>query len=466
MRAGIATAVLVAALALAVGAVACTPAATATGAGAAHRAMSDRGVAPDGNDPRDAVTSGRLALVKVVMVTRHGIRAGTKSPAFLARYSRRKWPTWPVGPGQLTPHGARAMGQLGRWLRMHYADAGLLGASGCPAAGVATVWADNADQRTRDSGQAMMNGLFPDCGMRAYWRPLGHDDPLFHGSAAAPLDYAAAARAVRAHGDPDAPGPGYRPAMRELEKVLGLAKACTNRAPACAWTRQPNRLVRKPDGGIAMDGPLHVAATLSEILLLEYAQGLPADAGVVSPAQLRAVMPLHTMYARLMRGTPYLAAYNARALVAAILRGLDPAQPGDAHGPAAATRLLLFLGHDTNLSNLGALLRVHWTLPDQPDPTAPDTTFAFELLRDARGDAYVRVRIYYQTLQQLRGATVLDAANPAHFVTLAPPGCTAGPAHNLCTLRHLTGLLRHQARLTEPAGRGTDARRATPRPGR
>lgn len=384
-----------------------------------------------------------LKLVKVVMLTRHGIRSGTKSPAFLARYSKRVWPRWPVAPGQLTRHGAKAINHLGGWLRMHYAQEGLLAATGCPASGTATVWADNADKRTRESGQAVLDGMFPGCGMQAYWRPLGHDDPLFHGVPSNPMDPTTAMKAVRQHGDPNAPGPGYQQAMRHLERIFGIEKDCKTEAPACAWARKPNRLVVKSDGDISLEGPLHVGSTLSEILLLEYVQGLPHDQGVISAAQLGEVIPLHAMYSRLMRGTPYLAAHNAHALTKKIVRALHPSSTPDKDNPAPATKLLLFLGHDTNLTNLGTLLGNIWSLPDQADPTAPNTTLAFELLRDGAGHRYVRVRVYYQTLAQLRGAQVLDAGNPAHAVTLTLPACANGHAEKICSLKQFSKLLEH-----------------------
>lgn len=391
----------------------------------------------------DAAPSSRLELLKVVLLTRHGIRAGTKSEAFLAAHSRRTWPKWPVAPGELTPHGAQAIGHMGGWLRMHYATAGLLAASGCPAQGVAMVWADSADKRTRDSGQAIMDGMFPGCGMHAQWLPPGSRDPLFDGDPGEPINYAAAVKAVRAQADPNAPAPGYRAAMRALQRALGIEQACAAHAPVCDWVNQRNQLVRKPDGSVAMDGPLHTAATLSEILLLEYAQGFPTDAGIASPATLRAVLPLHAMYAHLMRRTPYLAAHNAHALAGAIVQALERTTAPPTAATPGASRLLLFLGHDTNLSNISALLNVNWTLPDEPDSTAPDTTLAFELLQDGAHRRFVRVRVYYQTLQQLRTAAALDAGNPAGALTLRPPGCNEGRAHDLCGLEHFAALLRH-----------------------
>jgi 4-phytase/acid phosphatase len=389
-----------------------------------------------------------LQWVKVVMLTRHGIRSGTKSADTLARYTTRRWPQWPVARGNLTAHGATAIRNLGVWLRMHYAQAGLLPAKGCPQPGTATVWADNADQRTRVSGQAMIEGLFPGCGMQAYWHPRAHDDPLFHAisTGICPIDPLLAVKAVRRHGDPNAPGIGYDHALARLKQILGDESACSKNAKVCSWARAPNLLHSKRDNGVALSGPLHVGATLSEMLLLEYAQGMPADqvgwGAAASPSAIAAVIPLHTLYSNLMRRTPYLAAHNGTPLAKTILGALTASKHPNPQDPADARKLLLFLGHDTNLANLGAMLGVNWTLPGQPDPTAPDTTLAFELLRDHSGRDYVRLRVYYQTLKQLRSGAAFDRTNPPGALTLNIPGCSRDQRDRLCPMPAFRKLLR------------------------
>src|SRR5882762_4292268 len=42
----------------------------------------------------------------VIVVSRHGIRAPIESETRGNRFNKKQWPTWPVAPGVLTPHGA------------------------------------------------------------------------------------------------------------------------------------------------------------------------------------------------------------------------------------------------------------------------------------------------------------------------------------------------------------------------
>jgi 4-phytase/acid phosphatase len=92
-------------------------------------------------------------------------------------------------------------------------------------------------------------------------------------------------------------------------------------------------------------------------------------------------------------------------------------------------------GHDTNISNLAGVFGLSWTLPNQPDATAPDTVLAFELWRDGASKT-VRIVVYSQSLDQLRDASVLNAANPAGIAPVASPNC-ADERGGVCRLATL-----------------------------
>ncbi len=117
-----------------------------------------------------------------------------------------------------------------------------------------------------------------------------------------------------------------------------------------------------------------------------------------------------------MRRTPEIAA-SAALLCASHVAALEerPTAGAFAAAPPVPTTagLVVLAGHDTNLSNVGSILGLDWTLPDEPDSTAPDTTLALELWRNAHdGHQYVRAVVLYQTLAQLRAEAMSDRADP------------------------------------------------------
>jgi 4-phytase / acid phosphatase len=387
------------------------------------------------------IPAGPWVLERAVLLQRHGVRAPTDTPAALARYSSQPWPNWPVGPGELTRGGRRALAAMASYLRARYSALGLLPRTGCPAAGRLYVWADSSDERTRVSGAIMAAGLAPGCSITE--RHLSaRRDPLFHPVEAGlcPFDAQAARAQImqRVAGNLDALGPQYERARRALQAVLWPAgRACSGSATRCPMMSGRNRL-KIAHGKLKLSGPLKVGASLSEDLLLEYADGL-ADAEVgwgraATPERLAQILPLHVRYADLMRRTPEIAASGGTPLVHAMLLFLE-GQPiagafADAPPVPAIARLVVLAGHDTNLSNVGSILGLNWTLPGEPDSTAPDTTLALELWRDVRdGRRYVRAIVLYQTLAKLRAEARGDATGmrgqAAHALALAFPGCSA-----------------------------------------
>ncbi|MBB6253567.1 histidine-type phosphatase [Nitrospirillum iridis] len=392
-----------------------------------------------------------LVLERVVMLSRHGVRSPTKGPAELRRHSDQDWPAWPVGQGILTPHGADAIRQLGVYLGDLYRQRGLLGADRCPAGDTVFVWGDSGDQRTRASAQALADGIAPGCGLKNHGRAPDSQDVLFDAASGGicPLDPAEAEKALAAAngGDIAAVPAAIAPALAALVRVVA-PKACAAGSPtggqACFATG-PVKLVDK-GGEVKLDGPLARGAMLAESIFLEYVQGMPtAQVGwgrAGTPEALAAILPVHDYQADLTRRTPYIASHNgallARQIVAAVT-GEVPAAGGPLAPVPAGARLISILGHDTNLSNVAGLLGLDWTLPGQPDKTAPDTTLAFEVSRDpATGKRYVHVALYYQTLEDLRQAAALTAAHPAGKVDLPLPACGG----DRCTVEDFAALVR------------------------
>lgn len=367
-----------------------------------------------------------LTLRRVVMLSRHGVRSPTQSREELHKLSPREWPTWSVKPGELTAHGERGERILGGYLRATYAAAGLVPSQGCPSREAVSVWADNADQRTRVSGQALLDGMFSGCGLKAEYAPLGAPDPLFHPveTGDCSMDAAAAKQSVRrrAAGNLDALGSTYAQALTEITPIL----------------QNPNLLkahnhIQVKSGELRLNGPLKAAATAAEVFLLEYEEGLPATQvgwGEAATVQKLAVLlPAHNLYSHLLREDPYIAARNGALLAERVLAALNGQQ-----------RLTVLMGHDTNLANLAALLGADWQLPGQPDSTPPGGTLAFELWGAADGAQSVRTVLYYQTPDQLRDLQALDIQHPPGAVVVQIPTC-ARRSDGLCTVAELSSLL-------------------------
>ena len=107
---------------------------------------------------------------------------------------------------------------------------------------------------------------------------------------------------------------------------------------------------------------------------------------------------------------------------------------------AAGYKLVILVGHDTNVANLAGMLNLHWHDRNQPDDIGPGTALVFDLLRNQSGQHLVRVRLIRQTADQLRWVRKLDNGHPPLVSQLAVPGCQ-DEVDGLCTLPAFARLL-------------------------
>ncbi|ELM3721806.1 AppA family phytase/histidine-type acid phosphatase [Edwardsiella piscicida] len=383
-------------------------------------------------------------LERVVIVSRHGVRAPTKMPALIREVTPDTWPVWPVPLGDITPRGESLVTLLGAYYRQQLSREGLLPAQGCPPAGWVYAWTD-VDQRTRKTGEAFLQGLAPRCAIAIHHRPdVSQRDPLFHPVKAGScrLDKAQARRAIEAQaGMPLADlNRRYGAALAQMDETLRFASSpyCQRHSGEGACTlaqAMPTRLHIDAHGALALRGAVGLSATLAEMFLLQQAQGMaqPAWGRITTPAQWRALLHLHNLQFDLLSRTDYIARHRGTPLMYTVLQALNGQTPS-LPGLTAQNRLLLLVGHDTNLANLSGMLQTPWSLPEQPDNTPPGGELRFERWRDSADRVWVRVSVVYQSLAQQRQQTRLTLQAPPHQVILALPGCRGETADGFCPL--------------------------------
>ncbi len=333
------------------------------------------------------------------VVIRHGVRSPTWEPARLNQYSAQPWPDFGVPPGNLTPRGAQLIKLMGGYYHDWFVREKLISPQGCADAERVRIWADT-DQRTVETGRALSVSLLPGCKIAVGSLGADESDPLFAGSAEP--DAARAREAIQARLKPHL-FEDHKAAFDTLQDILGDA-------PKKLF--QPLVPVSVSINGAAaqLNGPFNTGSTLSENLLLEYANGFAGKElgwGRLNEAKLQQVLEIHTVYADLMRRTPYLAATRGANLIARILGALRDAAAGK-----SKDAMLVLAGHDTNLSNLSGMLGLTWRLPGyQPDDTPPGGALVFSLWRDGDGPYTVRVRYVAQSMMQMHEA----AQGPPEF---------------------------------------------------
>lgn len=347
------------------------------------------------------VSSGPV-LEKIVLLSRHGIRSPTASPAALRDKTGFDWPQWSVAPGEMTPHGAEALGAMVQVVRTHYQNLGFSPLRSC--SNMVRIWADGADHRTQQTGQVWAQGLAPECHVSAQWQEQGAD-PVYNAIAAgreAPQKQET--EQAFASVQPVARTPEVQRGLQALQALMapkacqdtGRKAWCLRDTPVLEWKKTEPHLA----GAVARGG------MAAESLLLLYAQGFPAEvfgSGKADvPALLKTVMPVHEAESLLLRRLPVVARARNGVMAQSIRAFLADRPVADIPGVTPSTRLLVLAGHDTNQDAMAAIFGLSWTFDDQPDSTAPDTVLAFERWRYPDRHVEVRVRIFHQSLEELR----------------------------------------------------------------
>jgi 4-phytase / acid phosphatase len=370
--------------------------------------------------------------VYTIILTRHGVRAPTWTPERLNAYSAAPWPDFGVPPGYLTPRGFDLMKIMGAYDREAY-----VAAADKAACSKTYFWADT-DQRTLESARALTEGMLPGCKVDVHSLGEGKKDPLFDPQDAGLFQQDAklglAAVSGRIGANLKVLVDSNRAAFDELDQILrGGSKAATS------LFAQPVSLAAGEDG-VAMTGPLNLASTFTENLLLEYANGMSGAQfgwGRLDAAKLQRIMTLHTQYADLVRRTPYLARMRGSILLNRIVRSMEQAvarKPVKGALGTPETTMLVISGHDTNISNLSGMLQLSWLLPSyQRDDVPPGGALVFSLWRSANRNRYsVRLEFVSATMDQMHNATPLTDSNPPAKADLFVPACSAAEPGYAC----------------------------------
>ncbi|HEN3637072.1 TPA: AppA family phytase/histidine-type acid phosphatase [Yersinia enterocolitica] len=403
-------------------------------------------------------------LERVVILSRHGVRSPTKQTQLMNDVTPDKWPQWPVKAGYLTPRGAELVTLMGGFYGDYFRSQGLLSA-GCPVDGSVYAQAD-VDQRTRLTGQAFLDGIAPDCGLKVHYQAdLKKVDPLFHTVEAGvcKLDSTKTHQAVeeRLGGPLSGLSLRYAKPFAQMGEVLNFAaspycKSLQQNGKTCDFaTFTANEIKVNEEGTkVSLSGPLALSSTLGEIFLLQNSQAMPDVAWhrLSGEENWVSLLSLHNAQFDLMAKTPYIARHKGTPLLQQIDTALVLQR--DAQGqtlPLSPQTKLLFLGgHDTNIANIAGMLGANWQLPQQPDNTPPGGGLVFELWQNPDNhQRYVAVKMFYQTMDQLRNAEKLDLKNnPAKIVPITIEGCENQGDNKLCQLETFQ---KKVAQVIEPA---------------
>lgn len=374
-------------------------------------------------------------LLKVVALSRHGVRAPTQHEKTLDSWTQKTWPAWPVAKGELTPRGARLVTAMWTNMRAKFDAEDLLPKNECPAKTSVFARADT-DERTRATARALLDGLAPGCDL-GYAVLDAEVDPLFHPVKAGlyrfnPVAVATDVLSMTDGGLEDL-NEDFAGSLALMNQIVGPPSpnlcARFTLSPNCLLSELPNAISVAPDGkNIRLVGGLAIASSIAEIFLLEYGEWPEVNAGwgQVNASALSQLMPVHAKIFDVVNRAPTVAWARGSSLLTEIAAALK----GDHADPRCnEAKFVVFVGHDTNIANVGGLLGLNWRFSGYPENGIPPASVILFELWEINGKRVVRTKAYAQPPKALH-APFEDGAGEANAATHAPveTAVTAPPA--------------------------------------
>ena len=397
---------------------------SAQGSSAATAGQSSSGQATasemDFNNPGDG-----YKLQQVVVLSRHNIRAPLSTTgSALDKATPHTWINWTSKASELSMRGGNLETMMGEYTRKWLESEGLIPENYLPEDGKVRFYA-NAKQRTIATAQFFSSGMLPvanvDIETHADYDKM---DPVFTPATTFVSDayVEAALKQIGtmggAAGMPDVCS-GLANSYALIEDVVDYTESDAYKSGEIKeLDTKDTQVTIEADKEPAVSGSLKTACQLSDALVLQYYEAPNAtDAAFghdLSMDQWKLVSESKDFYVDLLYTAPLVAANVAHPLLQEIGSEMD-----------ADGRVFTFLcGHDSNVASVLAALDVEdYELPDAVETKTPiGCKLVFERWTNADGEQFGRVRLLYQSVEELREGTMLSGTVPPKSVELSFKG--------------------------------------------
>lgn len=349
------------------------------------------------------------SLKKVVVLSRHNIRSPLSGKdSVLGSITPHEWFAWSSDPSDLSLRGGVLETEMGQYFRRWLENEGLFPEDYRPEDGEVRIYA-NSKQRTIATAEFFESGLLP-VGVAdvEYHAEFDTMDPVFNPQ----LTFVS-----------DEYNENVKKEIDELfgERIAGLEdnykliSDVIDVEESPAWKDKSftgfqvgdMELILEKDAEPAMTGSLKTACTVSDALVLQYYESDEESAAFgkkLTAEEWEDIAEIKDVYQDVLFSAPSVAVNVAHPLLMEIESELN-----------VDGRLFSFLcGHDSNLGSVLAALSVEdYSLPNALEKKTPiGSKLVFSCWEDERGAEFISVDLVYQSVEQLKGLTLLDVTNP------------------------------------------------------
>ena len=383
--------------------------------GEAAEQVSETEAADSDETPQAPDVSDDYTLKKVVVLSRHNIRAPLSGEgSFLSTATPHTWFQWTADTSQLSLRGGILETMMGQYFRKWLESEELIPENYQPEDGEVRFYA-NAKQRTQATARYFASGMLPvaivDIERHADYDTMDETfTPKLHFLNDA-FEKTAMEEIAAFGGDKGLEGLDSQmtDAYALLEDVLDLqdSEAYKN-GELTGFTPGNIQIKLNLDEEPGMEGDLKTATQLADALVLQYYEEEdPKEAAFghdLTMEDWQTLDSIKELYSKILFTSDSVAVNVAQPLLVEIKNELQEEN----------RRFTFLCGHDSNVASVLAAMGVEeYSLPGTVERDTPiGVKLVFEVYEGPDQQDYCRIRLVYQTTQQIRELEPLDLDTP------------------------------------------------------
>ena len=365
--------------------------------------------------PAAAEQDAKYHLEQVVILSRHNIRSPLSgSGSLLGDITPHQWFEWTSNPSELSLRGAMLETLMGQYFRLWLEDEGLFPENWKPEDGAVRFYA-NSKQRTLATARYFSAGLLP-VAVVPVENHAEYDtmDPVFNPALTLLTDEYekdVVAQIAEMGGIAGLKGihAGLMDAIKLLMDVTDMEESKAYQSGQFGDLLADETTIKLELGKEpAMTGPIKTATSVADALTFQFYEMADEKAAAfghdLTRDDWRKIHSIVDTYTKMLFETPLIAANAAHPLLQEIRSELT----------AEGRKFTFLCGHDSNVAGVLSVLGAEeYTLPDTVEPMTPiGVKLVFERWSSEDGEDYAKVRLVYQSTEQLRGIIPLSLENP------------------------------------------------------
>ena len=345
-------------------------------------------------------------LKEVVILSRHNIRAPLSNEgSVLAKSTPYTWFEWSSAASELSLRGGVLETEMGQYFRKWVVSEDLMTENYHPEENEVRFYA-NAKQRTIATAQYFSSGFLPVANVRIETnQEYDKMDPVFTPQLTFVND------AYRKDAEEE-----MRKLIPDFSKQYALLTEVTDYKNSEGYkngelsdlVNGDTEFILEENAEPGMKGSLKTATSIADALVLQYYEEPDAKKAAfdhdLSIEDWQAISSIKDIYGDILFTAPLISTNIANPLLKEIDSELE-----------RNDRKFTFLcGHDSNIASVLAALGItDYSLDNAIESKTPiGSKVVFEKWADSAGTEYIRVRLVYQSVEQLRSTPLLTLENP------------------------------------------------------